>query len=150
MSTPKTFPPYQVRREGDDEWIVDSQGNDVVTSIEMTYHYADAFHAREISIMEILCRALNEANAGSDAPTYSESQSLDEVLAGNALFFLLNLRPMYNFINQSDSPREVKDCLRRINLAAEFIEGALGRDGNARAKLERLISQNRNETTDNQ
>jgi hypothetical protein len=59
MSAPKTFPPYQVRREGDDEWIVDSQGNDVVTSIEMTFIYADAFYAREISIMQILCEALN-------------------------------------------------------------------------------------------
>jgi hypothetical protein len=72
MSTPKTHPPYQVRREGDDEWIIDAQGNDVVTAIEMTYHYADAFYAREISIMEILCRALNEASAGSDAAGASE------------------------------------------------------------------------------
>jgi hypothetical protein len=59
MSTPKTFPPYQVRREGDDEWIVDSQGNDVVTCIEMTARYWDAFYGHDISIMQILCEALN-------------------------------------------------------------------------------------------
>ncbi len=64
----------------------------------------------------------------------SESSSIDEILAGNALFFLLNLRPLYDYINKSEAPREVKDCLRRINLAAASIEGALGRDGYARAK----------------
>jgi hypothetical protein len=86
-----------------------------------------------------------------DDATYSESSSLDEVLAGNALFFLLDLRPLYDFVNASDAPRNVKDCLRRINLAAASIEGALGSEGYARAKardqkmkadLELFLSQN--------
>jgi hypothetical protein len=91
--------------------------------------------------------------AGSDCPeaTCSESSSLDEVLAGNALFFMLDLRPLYDFVNASDAPRNVKDCLSRINLAAASIEGALGSEGYARAKardekmnadLERFLSQN--------
>jgi hypothetical protein len=88
---------------------------------------------------------------GLDETACSESSSLDEVLAGNALFFLLDLRPLYDFVNNSDAPRNVKDCLRRINLAAASIEGALGADGYARAKardekmkadLERFLSQN--------
>jgi hypothetical protein len=81
----------------------------------------------------------------------AESLVLDEVLAGNALFFLLDLRPLYDFVNDSDAPRNVKDCLRRINLAAASIEGALGAEGYARAKardekmnvdMERFLSQN--------
>lgn len=81
----------------------------------------------------------------------SESSSLDEVLAGNALFFLLDLRALYDFVNTSDAPRNVKDCLRRINLATASIEGALGSEGYARAKardekmksdLQQFLSQN--------
>ena len=88
---------------------------------------------------------------GLDETTCSDSSSLDEVLAGNALFFLLDLRPLYDFVNNSDAPRNVKDCLRWINLAAASIEGALGSEGYARAKardekmkadLEQFLSQN--------
>ena len=95
--------------------------------------------------------AEQESGEGLDETPCSESSSLDEVLAGNALFFLLDLRPLYNFVNNSDAPRNVKDCLRRINLAAASIEGALGVDGYARAKardekmkadLEQFLSQN--------
>jgi hypothetical protein len=92
-----------------------------------------------------------KASGPLGAAACSESSSLDEVLAGNALFFLLDLRPLYDFVNNSDAPRNVKDCLRRINLAAASIEGALGADGYARAKardekmkedLERFLSAN--------
>jgi hypothetical protein len=78
-------------------------------------------------------------------------EGLDEVLAGNALFFLLDLRPLYEFVNNSDAPRSVKDCLQRINLAAASIEGALGSEGYTRAKardekmksdLDQFLSQN--------
>ncbi len=88
---------------------------------------------------------------GLDETACSESSSLDEVLAGNALFFLLDLRPLYDFVNNSAAPRNVKDCLRRINLAATSIESALGSEGYARAKardekmksdLEQFLSQN--------
>lgn len=88
---------------------------------------------------------------GVDETPCSESSSLDEVLAGNALFFLLDLRPLYDFVNNSDAPRNVKDCMRRINLAASSIEGALGSEGYARAKardekmkadLDQFLSQN--------
>ena len=86
----------------------------------------------------------------SPAPCY-ESSTIDEILAGNALFFLLDLRPLYDFVNASNAPRNVKDCLRRINLAAASIEGALGTEGYARAKardekmnadLDAFLSQN--------
>jgi hypothetical protein len=92
-----------------------------------------------------------QADEGLDETPCSESSSLDEVLAGNALFFLLDLRPLYDFVNASGAPRNVKDCLRRINLAAASIEGALGSEGYARAKardekmkadLEYFLSQN--------
>lgn len=95
--------------------------------------------------------AMSTPNEKQDAATCSESSSLDEVLAGNALFFLLNLRPLYDFVNNSAAPQNVKDCLRRINLAAASIEGALGVDGYARAKardekmkadLKQFLSQN--------
>ena len=91
------------------------------------------------------------ASAGCHPTTCSESSSLDEILAGNALVFLLDLRPLYDFVNASDAPRNVKDCLRRINLAAASIEGALGAEDYARAKardekmkadLEQFLSQN--------
>jgi hypothetical protein len=95
--------------------------------------------------------AEQESGKGLDGTPCSESLSLDEVLAGNALFFLLDLRPLYDFVNNSDAPRSVKDCLRRINLAASSIEGALGSDGYTRAKardekmkydLDQFLSQN--------
>jgi hypothetical protein len=95
--------------------------------------------------------AKQPAGAGCHPTPCSESSSLDEVLAGNALFFLLDLRPLYDFVNASDAPRNVKDCLRRINLAAASIEGALGLEGYARAKdrdekmradLDQFLSQN--------
>ena len=92
----------------------------------------------------------NGSGVAAAAPC-SEHWSLDEVLAGNALFFLLDLRPLYDFVNSANAPRTVKDCLGRINLAAASIEGALGPDGYARAKardekmksdLEQFLSQN--------
>lgn len=97
----------------------------------------------------------NQTNGGSGSPALpcSESSTIDEILAGNALFFLLNLKPLYDFINGSTAPREVRECLKRINLAAASIQGALGNDGYARAKardekmnadLEAFLSQNEN------
>jgi hypothetical protein len=58
MSTPKKYPPYHVRSDGNtiDAWIVDASGNDVVTSVGMSRHYSDIYLH---DIMKILCDALN-------------------------------------------------------------------------------------------
>ena len=94
----------------------------------------------------------NAADTSHSSPSPgSESSTIDEILAGNALFFLLDLRPLYDFVNASNAPGNVKDCLRRINLAAASIEGALGTEGYDRAKardekmnadLDAFLSQN--------
>jgi len=60
--------------------------------------------------------------------------SMDAVLAGNALFFLRDLGPLYDFVNDAQAPRKVKECLKTINLAAASIRHAFTDDGYARAK----------------
>jgi hypothetical protein len=97
-----------------------------------------------------------ETGEGCLGSACSESSAINEILAGNALFFLLNLRQLYDFVNGSTAPREVRECLKRINLAAASIQGALGNEGYARAKardekmnadLEAFFSQNVNVDT---
>jgi hypothetical protein len=59
----KAHPPYRVESEGgSDQWIVDSAGNDVVTKLGISKHYASVFGER---IMQIICDGLN-ADAGKE------------------------------------------------------------------------------------
>jgi hypothetical protein len=61
MSKPKTYPPYKVEGKGTDAWIVDSQGNDVVTWFAMGMHYDETLGD---TIMQTLCDALNRKEEG--------------------------------------------------------------------------------------
>ena len=57
MIRPMTYPPYSLKGEGDEAWIVDSHDNDVVLSVTMPLLYGDAFP----DMMAILCDALNRS-----------------------------------------------------------------------------------------
>ena len=63
MSKPKTYPPYRVKSQGgSDQWIVDSEGNDVVTKVKISFCYHESLGER---IMQIICDGLN-ADAGKE------------------------------------------------------------------------------------
>ena len=56
MSKPKTYHPYKVMRDGSDSWIVDAHGNDVITNVVMSDHYAVSYQSE---IMDLICDAMN-------------------------------------------------------------------------------------------
>lgn len=142
MSVPKTFPPYRVENMHGDLWIVDSSGNDVVTRICLSRHYADANGFPNGELWNLICNSLNAREARAEGVSLNQMPT-PETDASVRTFEAWDVPTCRHVMVEYVFAHKAKDLERRLTVARE----ALGRleklslCGRAYEEIEQTLTQ---------